>query len=72
MNVAPFFEVATTADLDELDATVYVECSRCVRMEPVRGGLVGGVDPVEWARRHTGKYDGHRGFRTHRITNFGV
>ncbi|MFD4572675.1 hypothetical protein ACFWNK_06115 [Streptomyces sp. NPDC058417] len=72
MNTAPFAEVSTAADLAPLEATVYVECSRCVRMEQVRGGLVEGLDPVEWARRHAGKHDGHQGFRTHRITHFGV
>ncbi|MFI7300845.1 hypothetical protein [Streptomyces sp. NPDC050121] len=63
-----FPEVSTAEELAGVEAIKFVECSRCVDLTPITDG----VDPVEWARKHTALRPWHTTFRTHSIKNFSV
>ncbi|MCQ9134141.1 hypothetical protein [Streptomyces hilarionis] len=68
MTSNPFPRVSTVEELGDVWAADFVQCSGCITMVP----LDGGIDPVKWAVEHQQKYPHHVGYRTHSITNFSV
>lgn len=63
-----FPEVSTAKELADVEAAEFVSCSQCVDLMTITDG----VDPVEWAKRHTTLRPWHTTFRTHSIKNFSV